>query len=122
MHGFCPDTGVMKEVSHKIGVAHGAAKGERPVPAPFTPLLEGILSPRRRGHGPGQRLFVEPAASPRNVAIIDLIWNAEVVKRDQKITLDAFDEIASVHEVFATQRQQVPSIGSFRRGSQTQEE
>ena len=74
------------------------------------------------GHLLGQSCLVEASAAPRDVAVVHIVRHAEVVKRTKQPVPDPFHEVAAIHEVFATEGQQIAPVGTFWCCGQSEQE
>ena len=113
---------VLEECRHEVRVPLRDAEAECALASFCSELFEGVLSPTLRGDSGRERLFVETCASPRDVRVVHVIWNAVVVKWREQALAHAFDQIATVDEILLAQRQQIASIGPLGCGGQPQQE
>src|SRR5262249_51633399 len=120
MDGSCPDSGLAKELRHKVGVACGTAKGQCATSGALAPLLKRIVSARSCCHRASKGLFVETTASPGNVAVVDVVRDSEIVEGDEQVSPDRFNHIAAVHKVLCAQCQEIAAVGSFRCRGKTE--
>ena len=100
----------------------GATKGEGSCSRAGLVLLEGVLCPFLGGDGGVEGFGIETVAPPRDVGVVDVVGNAEIMKGAQEPTLDAVDQIASVDEVFSAKSEEVPAVGSLRCGGEPEQE
>ena len=114
--------GLDEEVAHEVGVALRDAEREGALPAALPPLVEHVLGPRPGRHRGRQRLFVEPGAAPRDVAVVDLVRHPIIMKGTQEPAGDALDQIAAVDEVLAAELEQVATIRALRGRRQAEQE
>ncbi len=105
-----------------VGVALGAAEGERPGAGPLPVLLESVGGARLGGDRLRQCLVVEPAAPPGDVGVVHLVGHAEVVEGDQEVPADTVEEIAPVDEVLLAEGEEVAAVGPLGGGGEAEEE
>ena len=59
------------------------------------PLHQGIPGARLGGNGLGEGLFVEAAAAPRDIGVVDLVRDPEVLEGAQQTVLDTCGDVAA---------------------------
>ena len=70
----------------------------------------------------GQLLLVEAGVAPGDVAVVDLVRDAEVLEAAEEVLLDALDEVAAVDEVLLAEGEEVAAVGALRGGGEAEQE
>src|SRR5437764_13234836 len=99
MDGDRSQSSVVEEPRHEVGVPLRDAETERALRSMFPELFERILAPSLCRDCGRQSFLVEMRAAPRDIAVVDVIRDAKVMKRRKEILSDAFCEITAKHEV-----------------------
>ena len=81
MDGYGADASLPEERRHEFCVALRDAEAEGARAALRAELLESVLSSALRGDSSCERLLVEPRTAPRDVRVVHLIWDAEIMER-----------------------------------------
>src|SRR5690242_9286210 len=99
MHRRYAKPGVPRVLLHEVRVPLRHAERERALPSPTSQLIERILSPRPCGDCSCQLFFIEAIAPPRDVLIVDLVWDAVVIEWREQPAPNPIREITAVDQV-----------------------
>ena len=69
-----------------------------------------------------ERLGIEAAIAPRNVLVVDVVLDAEVVERRQPAELDAARDVGAIRDEVVEQAEDVRGVGAVRRRRQAEQE
>jgi hypothetical protein len=105
----------VEEVGHEIGMRLGTAEAYALVPASQAVLFKGIPSACFRGNGGGKLGHVELGAAPRNVPVIDIVRNAEIVKWTQMSAFYSQMDAGLEDEVLLAQPEEIGSVAPLWR-------
>ena len=102
-----------KVICHEIAMPLRAAESQGALTSSSSVLVESVLRALLGGNGPRQLFFIETIVAPRNVPIIHLIRNAEIVERNQEPLANPTGDIASINQVLPAKGQQITSVSSL---------
>src|SRR5262249_6906798 len=99
-----------EEVGHEIGMALRTAERNASLPTSFLELLKGISSARLGSDRGSQFIRVKLCIAPRNVAVVDLVGNAKVLKWTEVAGIYSKRDIGLEDQVLLAQTQQIGAV------------
>lgn len=83
-------------------------------------LLQGVGGALLGRHMLREDFLIE-TAPPRDIAVVNLVRDAEIVKWTQQTVLDALRQVSAINEIFAAECQEVTPVGALGCGGQPQQ-
>ena len=108
--------------AHEIGMGNAATEHERATTAVGPPR-----APQRRHAGLGlrrlrERVGIEPAVTPRNVLVVDVVLDADVMEWRQATEVDTARDVGSIGNEVIEQTEDVRRVSTIRRRRQAEKE
>ena len=123
MDGHRTQAMLAEERRHEVGVPLRDAEGQRSAASALLELVEGVLCPRPSGHVTGELVLVEPGVAPGDVAVVDLVGNAEYLETAEQVARDPFHQVAAVDEILLAQaRRRYARRRALRRGLEVEKD
>src|SRR5438309_6372310 len=96
-------------------------EGDRALATPAAILVKCVGGARLGCNGLRELVFVEFSVSPRDVAIVNRVWDSEIAERTQQSPADTLSQVGAVHQVTVAKSEKVRSVCTLRRSREAKE-